>query len=284
MSQGPGASARSTPTSSSSQLAKRKNLEVSPNMETASFTLEDVANEVANRIARLLDNKLKKMATKEDIQQIASTISTLQNDLEATQSKLVQTEARCSALERQVEMLTKKATEKNVIMHIKKSVGLNPVEEAKAACEETLKSKSAIEAARLLRTKNQKTETVVIELQHARDVQTIMQAATELKTKGVAVHRDYPMAARIRRNKIIGIQAEILSKCQALNPKVKGEKLLVKDKIFRFVNGILLCGEQDGYTILQQMVDSANGTTAPAVNNESTNPVTTNTQQNNLSF
>lgn len=63
---------------------------------------------ITSTMTSLLDDKLKNLPTKADMEGIISEIQTLQQNNKALQSQLQQMESRCNTLERQIEILEKK--------------------------------------------------------------------------------------------------------------------------------------------------------------------------------
>jgi len=182
-------------------------------------------------------------------------------------------QARCQALERQVEILTKKSTESNVVMHVTKIAGSNSSDIAKAACEDMLKDKHAVKSLRAVRSGNTTADTLVVELRKSGDVQKLVKASTALKAKGISVHRDYPLAARMRRKQMMEIKNNVQAKCPSLQAKIQGEKLLVDGKAFHIQNDTLMCGDSDGFQILQQIIATAS---TSSLNESSTSSSTAN--------
>lgn len=214
---------------------------------------DDLVGKFVEQMSKLLDEKLENVPTKNDLENVIANLK--QRNIE-TEEKFSVMEKRCSALERQVEILTKKATEKNVIMHLPKGQG---IEKAKEICDEMLQSKDSVTSGHLIRTKNTKSEAFVLELTKKEDVNKIMQSSLKVKEKlkanGVSMHRDYPLAARLRRKRIIECKTQLSAEYNSLNMKVQGDKLIVENKTFYIdENNELKCGDVAAAVELQKLL------------------------------
>lgn len=218
-------------------------------------------------MAKLLDVKLKDVATKTDIEGISAEISTLKQNNTELKTQLNKMESRCVLLEKQVELLEKKANERNLVVHLKPTQAndaQNSVERAKAICLDLLQTtnQSKINAARQI-SSGGKTTNVIVEMSSTEDVFQILGAKTKLQDTGTTIHKDYPAAARERRRRLIKLRSHISARNNNIKSQIRGETLYLNEKKFYFdKNGKLVSDAEDGLFMIRQLTGDTYDLTA----------------------
>lgn len=220
---------------------------------------------IMGSMSSLLDEKLKDLPTKSDLEGIGEEIHKLQQKNLSLQDQLQKMESRCISLERHVEWLSKKANEKNIIFHVPAINGEVATDKAKSLCLDLLETQNtaAISSARLIKSRNPKVENIIVELHNREDVGRILQSAVRLRGTGISVHKDYPAAARERRRRVIKLRDEITSKNPRVKSYLRGETLKIQDKIFYFdINNNLSCDEEGGMSLMEQLLNVSDETSS----------------------
>lgn len=226
------------------------------NAAVGNMSVYDLKALIEGSMAALLDDKLKNLPTREDLEGITSEMQALQRSNSTLQSQVQQMETRCIMLERKLDFLEKKVNEKNVVVHMPSQIGMDAETRAKEMCLELLGTTDAALVAdtRALRSNNN-IENVIVKLRKREDVGRILDSAPKIRSSGVFIHKDYTAASREKRRRLLKLKSEIITKNKNIKIELRGQTLKVGDKEFYYDSmNNLRCGGESGMSILQQLI------------------------------
>lgn len=225
--------------------------------QTASDTTSKMSNndDLKMFIANLMDEKMGKLATKDDISAIGMQLNNLKVANAELNHKLEEVETRCVLLEKRIEMLSTIAKERNIIFTIPTSQLMESDVQSKIKnlCSTLVDHELQLPSVKKI-FEGHGTSKYLLQLNTRDDVSDLLKNSKKLRNTGVFISKDYTKAAQIRRSVLFKYRKCIKFFDKNSKPLIKGFKLEVKDKVF-VVNdaNLLVCGEKNGETVLQEL-------------------------------
>lgn len=221
-------------------------------MEVVSMnTLKDTLNNI-------LVDKLKNLATRDDVTKLYSEITSLRAANNRLTQSLSSMTARCELLENQLEILSRKSNECSVVVHLPLNRGTDATQLAIQTCKGLLKLDEGdnlqLKRSREIRNTDTQRGTVIMELLSAEIVDKIIAAAHQLKNSGISIFREQSLLYRKNRQTLVEFRNKLLAIKPSAKILVKGNKLQIENHtfVYKFARG-LICKTSSEMTFIQQM-------------------------------
>lgn len=251
----------STPISSlpesSTQVAKRKLLEVLPECLVGNMSLTDLMK----AMTKILDERLEKLLTKEDLDEIIFKINNMNekvNELSIENQNLKEDIAKLKKerLEdhRHIMLLEEQIKSKNLIF---KGVPTNKsaFKAVVSILKEKLKIKKRVEIANVKKVQeSNKKMTVLVEMRSSYMVRYILRHAKNLSGSSIYIDRDLNCDQMQHKKLMLQLKKDILHINKSKKIKVLNNKLLIDGNWFMWNNkDELVCGEEKAEVVLKSI-------------------------------
>lgn len=244
------------------QNPKRKFNETSPeNMEKPDEVGKMSANELINLMSSVLDEKLKDMATKNDVKEVKEDMREVKSEVTrlADENKVLHEEVLKLKEERENDQKRMKQLEdglgkKKIIIRGLASQR-STYEAVKKMIKENLKieNRIEIEQTKKIFERNGKM-TVLVELRSEAMVSEIFKYTKNLRGTSIYVERDLSNERQKNKKIMIQLRKEILHVDKSKRVAVRDDKLVVDDKRFFWdKNNVLRCGQSTGEEVLKDL-------------------------------
>lgn len=188
----------------------------------------------------LISQAIKDVATKTDVSAIALDIQALRYQNDALTCQLAEMQERYDLLERQVEMLHRKANECNLVIHLPKDTTKKADEVARETCASLLKvpqNDLHVKKAKEIPTRNNNKSLVILELSSGETVDNILSVARSLKGSGIVIHREQSVQFRKKRQDLFAIRNKLKELNSNANILVKTDKIVINNHEFVYKTG-----------------------------------------------
>lgn len=244
----PSTSAATQPTISD-QNAKRSRMESSPEMTIAP---QDLISVITNTINSNLDEKLKLLPTKKDLDEIKVEISGIGSEISNLREENKQLKDELSKVKREYE------ESKKDMMWIQQQIkttkvfirGLNSSREPATEVSNMLKSKleitPSLSSVRKIFDRNGKMG-VIVEFESTQVVENVLRNTKKLTGTAIYIERDLIPTKQLLKRVSLHLKAKILTVSKAHKVVVREDRIKVKDTWFAWNSDRkLLSGKADG--------------------------------------
>lgn len=242
---------------------KRQQGPTTRNMSVGQMSVENLEG----LIEGLLDKKNANLATKEDIAGIHNEIQKLREKNVELATKLDEVQHECKLLKKEVDFLSKKSSEKNIILRVPKRPNIDLREEVNNVFSALAPGETvSISSIRQLPS-DYGTCNILVETNSTDCVNVMLRGSSKLKGTGIYVHRDYPPEKRKVRQVLLKVRKAVKTCKGDVEVKIKGESLIVAGKTLNWCreNG-LIYNTTDGCHFLRELFSDFSLTNAQLVN------------------
>lgn len=249
----------STPSSVSHQT-KRSHHELSPENESdfvGKVKTIDLMNMIKETINNNLDEKLKNVATKSDMEEIKYEIGAVNKEILALKSENIQLKEEIAILKREKEVTTKNliwleqqtCNKKLIFKGVLKND--SPKKAIRSICTDILKIDIGILTAKKIFEKDDHMS-VIVEFESSLAVANVFKNTKKLAGTKISVERDILPLKQEKKKVFLQIRKKILNISKKHKIIVRDDKLKIKDKWFVWnAENILICGKEKGVDVLK---------------------------------
>lgn len=190
--------------------------------------------------------QVKDLATKLDVASLSLELDALRTENSHLSKKLSVMTERCDLLESQIEIISRKAHENCMVVHLPLDRETDAVQLATQTCRGLLKLKEGedihLKKSRVIQNTHTQRGTVFLELESSDIVDEIMSVNSQLKGTGISIFREQTQMYRQKRRALM----EIKNKLSQLNAQakiiIKGDKMQINNHtfIYKFARGLIV--------------------------------------------
>jgi hypothetical protein len=213
----------------------------------------DIGTLLDEKLANL-DEKLSKLATKDDLSKLTHRVASLENENKVLKEQLESMKARDCAVADKLVDLESRSRRNNLIFR-----GLKGAETTKDCkylvekfCSDHLGSDGKVWVNRA-HTLGKDRKTVIAHFPEDWSIDYVLQHAKNARDTGVIVHRDFPREIREKRACLSAVRREIVRVAGDRRMPLVFDHLTVEGTRLTWVNGRLRAGQQDGAAKLQEL-------------------------------
>lgn len=243
------------------QQAKRKNLELSPEKCNLVGTMQinDLMGMIKDTINNNLDEKMKMLATKSDVEEIKQEIGAVNNEMAVLKRENKQLKMEVENLKKE-----KETNKKNIVWLEKQSSnkklifkGLAKENSPKVAIQKTCKDKLNIDvniiSAWKIYEKDEKIN-VAVEFESIADITKIFRNTKKLSGTSIIVERDLIPFKQEKKLVFLQLKRKLVAMNKRYKVLVRDDKLKVEEKWFIWnMENQLVCGKEDGIEALAKV-------------------------------
>lgn len=254
----------STPIQNKSQQAKRKNIELSPDMETdlvGNMKITDLMNVIKETITLSLDEKMKNLSTKADMEEIKQEIGAVNTELLSLRKENLELKEEIAILkkEKQVDRknvlwLEQQTCNKKLIFK-GVSKDSNPKKAVHCVCSDILKIDIGILSARKMFERDEKMS-VIVELETSAEVAKVFKNTSKLAGTKISIERYILPLKQERKKAFLQLKKNISNISKKHKIVVRDDRLKVNDKWFIWNSeNKLVCGKINGREALKDLYE-----------------------------
>ncbi|XP_055917160.1 uncharacterized protein LOC129949616 [Eupeodes corollae] len=215
---------------------------------TANNNISGMSMETFKQILEEKNKELcKELASKADLQLLVDEISSIKVKYEEINNKFQQLESRNKQLELQLDKITLKNTESNLIAHLPNDQNIDMNDRAKFIYAELLGKINDVDTAYSIPSRDLRSETVIGKMRCRESVWAVLRNPTKLKETNIRITKDMPYNMRRRRAKLVATRNAVL----VANTQ---KKIVLRDDRLTWdtVEG-LKCGHDNGLSVIGRM-------------------------------
>ncbi|XP_039284150.1 uncharacterized protein LOC120351331 [Nilaparvata lugens] len=218
---------------------------------------DELLRSIETTIEKLLDRKLKELATKEDVSGITKTLNTLTLENDLLKKDVQRLKAENIRVLNRLDRYEDRSRRNNLIFRgMKFNSNEDCREKVKDFCENVLKCDKQVHVNRAhILGKKRDNAPIIAHIPQDHDINSIMDKTKNLKGTGFVVHKDYSRATRVQRNRLYLLKKEIMKSDSVRSSTLKGDQLVIDGQYFtwREEEG-LRCGGECGVEKLNNIL------------------------------
>lgn len=247
------------------QTPKRKCKEIlSPqNQNKVTMDPNDLITLIRDTINSNLDEKLKSLPTKADLEEIKNEITAVNSEVQSLKLENSQLKEELSKVKNENE------SNKRNIQWLQNQVATNklfikglasaskPEEEVKKLFSENLGVAPSFKTVRKIFDRNGKMA-VIVELENQDAIQEVFKSTRKLVNTSISIERDMMPMKQDHKKAFLRLKIELLAISKDYKIMIRADKMKIQDQWFRWSNGnILLCGNGNGVEQLAKLYGEA---------------------------
>ncbi|CAA9996004.1 unnamed protein product, partial [Nesidiocoris tenuis] len=206
--------------------------------------------------SQLLDDRLRGVARKEDVQSVKEEIGRLASENAALRAMVCRVQEENTFLKKQIEDIDRKVRRNNLILKgVPNSAEEDLIRVAGGVMSE-LKSAGQEPKIRQATRLGPGDAPILVEMENSQVIPGLLRNAIKLRNSGVGISRDMSPLARNSCNKMLKLRWLLRNRYPNLdlNMRIQYDKLQINGRIFEWVAEDLRCGNEDGVLSLGSIV------------------------------
>lgn len=212
--------------------------------------------EMLKEMDKLLDKKLERMSTKEDINLLIKEISDLRDENRELKKHVSELKNENKVLVSRLNDLEDRSRRNNLIFKgVKHGLKFNAIEVVKQFCIDILGASNDIFINRAHALgKNILNGPIIAHFPYDSDIHYVLQNTNKLKGTNVVIHRDFSKTTRFVRGKLFQIKKKINDFAPDKVVRLNRNALMFEGTIFTIEEGKLKAGQEEGFHKLSSLL------------------------------